>query len=136
MIRFLLTAIFLWNSVNAFVVRTQRDRRHQTSSVMFMSASPPEDFMKRSKKVKTVLEEDEKPPKLFEDNLLDDMQQSLLTLDKRVKEGPGSLTKEEVDEFKAATQRILTEMKEFNASGGSSLGSSAPASPPAGVSSS
>lgn len=92
--------------------------------------------MKRSQKVKTVLEDDEKPPKLFEDDLLDDMQQSLLTLDKRVKEGPGSLTKEEVDEFEAATQRILTEMKEFNASGGSSPGSSAPASPPAGVSSS
>lgn len=134
--RFLLPALFLWNSVNAFVVGTQRDRRHQTSSVMFMSASPPEDFMKRSQKVKTVLEDDEKPPKLFEDDLLDDMQQSLLTLDKRVKEGPGSLTKEEVDEFEAATQRILTEMKEFNASGGSSPGSSAPASPPAGVSSS
>jgi hypothetical protein len=131
MMRFLLTALFLWNSVNAFVVGTQGDRRHQTSSVMFMSASPPEDFMKRSQKVKTVLEDDEKPPKLFEDDLLDDMQQSLLTLDKRVKEGPGSLTKEEVDEFEAATQRILTEMKEFNASGGSSPGSSAPASPPA-----
>ena len=128
--RLLLTALFLWNSVNAFVVGTHRGRRHQTSSVMLMSASPPEDFMKRSQKVKTVLEDDEKPPKLFEDDLLGDMQQSLLTLDKRVKEGPGSLTQEEVNEFEAATKRILTEMKEFNASAGSSMGGSAPTSPP------
>lgn len=128
--RFLLTALFLWNSVNAFVVRTHRHgRHHQASSGMFMSASPPEDFMKRSEKVKTVLEDDEKPPKLFEDDLLGDMQLSLLTLDKRVKEGPGSLTPEEVNNFEAATQRILAEMKEFNASGGSSMGGSAPTSP-------
>lgn len=84
----------------------------------FMSASPPEDFLRRSQEVKTVLEDDEKPPKLFENDLLDDMQQSLLLLDRRVKEGPGSLTMEEVEEFEAATQRILQEMKEFNPSGG------------------
>ena len=81
-------------------------------------SSPPEEFLQRSKKVKSVLEDDEKPPKLFEDDLLDDMQQCLLKLETRVKEGPGALSMEEVDEFEAATQRILKEMKEFNASGG------------------
>lgn len=122
--RLLLAGIFLCNSVGAFVPHTSARQPSSvdgitTSSALLLSASPPEDFMKRSQQVKTVLEDDEKPPKLFEDDLLEDMQQSLLLLDRRVKEGPGALTMDEVDEFEAATQRILKEMKEFNASGGS-----------------
>lgn len=85
-----------------------------------MSSPPPgvpEAFLQRSQQVKSVLEDDEEPPKIFEDDILIDMQQSLLKLEKRVHGGPGSLTMQEVDEFEAATQRILKEMKEFIASG-------------------
>ena len=50
-------------------------------------------------------------PKLFEDDLLDDMQQCLLKLERRVKNGPGALSLLEVEEFEFATRRILDEMK-------------------------
>jgi hypothetical protein len=50
-------------------------------------------------------------PKLFEDDLLDDMQQCLLKLERRVKNGAGALSLLEVEEFEFATRRILDEMK-------------------------
>mmetsp|Transcript_32729 Transcript_32729/g.43490 ORF Transcript_32729/g.43490 Transcript_32729/m.43490 type:complete len:275 (-) Transcript_32729:347-1171(-) len=54
--------------------------------------------------------EDEAAPKIFEDGLLDDMQACLLTLEKRVKEGPGSIEVEEISAFEAGMNRILEEM--------------------------
>ncbi|CAB9504551.1 expressed unknown protein [Seminavis robusta] len=51
------------------------------------------------------------PPKLFEDDLLNDMQQCLLKLERRVNDGPGALSMLEVEEFEHATKRILQEMK-------------------------
>lgn len=50
-------------------------------------------------------------PLQFEDDLLGDMQSVLVTLEKRVKEGPGSLTLLEVEEMDTQFQRILVEMK-------------------------
>ena len=50
-------------------------------------------------------------PKLFEDDLLEDMRQSLLKLERRVQEGPGAISVLEVEEFECATRRILEEMK-------------------------
>lgn len=50
-------------------------------------------------------------PTLFNDELLMDMQQCLLKLEKRVKHGPGSLSMLEVEEFSFASQRIVREMK-------------------------
>lgn len=52
------------------------------------------------------------PPKIFDDDLLDDMQQALLTMEKRVKEGPGSLTSAEVKDLGARLDRIIQEMKQ------------------------
>jgi hypothetical protein len=57
-------------------------------------------------------DDDDGYPKLFEDDLLDNMQKILLTLEKRIAEGPGSLTMLEVEDFTAKSQAILTEMKE------------------------
>jgi len=50
-------------------------------------------------------------PKLFDDDLLQDMQECLLKLEKRVNQGRGSLSVLEAEEFDFATQRILEEMK-------------------------
>lgn len=50
-------------------------------------------------------------PKLFSDDLLADMQHCLLTLEKRVKEGPGSLTHADIDSFAMASGRVLNDMK-------------------------
>lgn len=52
------------------------------------------------------------PPKIFDDDLLDDMQQALLAMEKRVKEGPGSLSATEVGELGARLDRIIQEMKQ------------------------
>jgi hypothetical protein len=59
--------------------------------------------------------EDEAPSKLFEEPLYDDMRNILLTLEKRVDDGPGSLSMLEVEEFSAMTNRVLNEMKEKEA---------------------
>ena len=57
------------------------------------------------------MEPDAPPPKLFSDDLLADMQHCLLTLEKRVKEGPGSLNHAEIDAFAMASARVLNDMK-------------------------
>lgn len=53
----------------------------------------------------------EEAPKIFENDLLGDMQQALLKLERRVKEGPGALSALEVEELDGELQRILVEMK-------------------------
>jgi hypothetical protein len=65
--------------------------------------------------------EDEPPPKIFEDDLLTDMQQILLSLEKRVKEGPGSVSLPELRNLEIISNRVLVEMTEKDvqrASGG------------------
>jgi hypothetical protein len=47
----------------------------------------------------------------FSDDLLADMQHCLLTLERRVREGPGSLNHDDVDSFAMASARILKDMK-------------------------
>jgi hypothetical protein len=56
--------------------------------------------------------EDEPPPKIFEDDLLTDMQQILLSLEKRVKEGPGSVSLPEIEKLQVMASRVLVEMTE------------------------
>jgi hypothetical protein len=51
-------------------------------------------------------------PKLFDDNLLQSMQKMLLTLEKRVKNGPASLNILEVEDFISMSQMVAKEMKE------------------------
>jgi hypothetical protein len=87
----------------------------------------PKEILARQREKQGLLDEDVYP-KLFEDDLLDDMQQILLTLEKRVKEGPGSLTTLEVEHFVSKSQSILTEMKEKEYSRLQDAGSSSTAS--------
>lgn len=60
-----------------------------------------------------VLEEANDAPKLFSEEIYADFQSALLKLERRVKDGKGSLTGGEVKEFDAETGRIVREMKEF-----------------------
>lgn len=53
----------------------------------------------------------ETPPKLFNDDLLLDMQNVLLAMERRVKDGPNSLSVSEVTDMEAAIERIVAEMK-------------------------
>ena len=72
------------------------------------------DILARARKAAGLPEEDTslEGPQLFDDALLDDMQQSLLTLEKRVNSGPGTLSLTEVEELQAMAGRILKDMKE------------------------
>ena len=56
-------------------------------------------------------EDAEEIPKLFAEDIYNDFQSALLKLEKRVKDGKGSLTLEEVGEFEGETMRIVEEMK-------------------------
>ena len=56
---------------------------------------------------------DEEYPKLFTKEIYDDFQSALLKLEKRVKDGPGSLSKEEIDAFQGEADRIVEEMRLF-----------------------
>ena len=72
------------------------------------------DILARARKAAGMPEEEIplEGPQLFDEDLLDDMQQSLLTLEKRAKGGPGSISLPEVEEFQEMAGRILKEMKE------------------------
>ena len=54
---------------------------------------------------------EEEIPKLFTQDIYNDFQSALLKLEKRVKEGRGSLSAGEVQEFEVETGRIVEEMK-------------------------
>jgi hypothetical protein len=53
----------------------------------------------------------DKAPTIFDDAVLEDMQQALLTLELRVQQGPGSLTALQVEELDGQMQRIMNDMR-------------------------
>jgi len=63
-------------------------------------------------------EEEDDEVQIFEKDLLEDMQKTLLLLEKRVKGGPASLGAEEIKDLDAMAGRIVTEMNDFLANGG------------------
>lgn len=58
-------------------------------------------------------DDNEPPPKLFSDELYDDMKQTLLLLERRIADGPGSVSTLELDDLNGRTNRIVKEMREF-----------------------
>jgi hypothetical protein len=120
--RFSLAALLMCHSSFGFVPISVGHRFGSASPYMSEEKKPAlnsKDILARARKAAglPMVKNEPEAPKLFEDGLLDDMQQSLLKLERRVKEGPGSLSLLEVEEFEAATQRILAEMKQKLAEG-------------------
>lgn len=72
------------------------------------------DIVARSRKALGMETEEDEAPKIFDDDIYDCIKNSLLLLEKRVQEGPGSLSKEEVNDLVDMTQRISREMREFD----------------------
>jgi hypothetical protein len=72
----------------------------------------PKEILERQREMQGLSADEDEYPKLFEDEMLDNMKQMLLSLEKRVQEGPGSLTILEVEEFMSMSQSVLTDMKE------------------------
>lgn len=63
-------------------------------------------------RAKSGLPDPDEHPKLFSDELLDDMKEILLILEKRIQDGPGSIDSVEVDNFVGMSKNVLTEMKQ------------------------
>jgi len=99
------TVIFLAFSAHGFAPGSPNSRYHT-----FLTSSASQDFINRAREA-AGMEPEDPPPKLFSDDLLADMQHCLLTLEKRVKEGPGSLNHDEIDSFAMASARVLNDMK-------------------------
>ena len=92
--------------------RASNNQRVCSSSSSELASSFAKDFMARANEAAGIETEDEEEVQLFSEELLDDMQLCLLTLEKRVKEGAWSLSHEEVDSFAIASARILKDMKD------------------------
>lgn len=75
-----------------------------------LNALTADDILKRARKAAGV-EEDE-PEQLFKDEILIDFQESLLLLEKRVKQGPGSLSSVEVNDLENRLKNIIQDLKE------------------------
>mmetsp|Transcript_11360 Transcript_11360/g.32717 ORF Transcript_11360/g.32717 Transcript_11360/m.32717 type:complete len:265 (+) Transcript_11360:127-921(+) len=70
-------------------------------------------------------------PKIFSDELLDDMKEMLLILETRFQEGPGSIDAADVERFAGMSKNVLTEMKQKEYERLEDAKSPAAASPPA-----
>lgn len=108
------------SSSEAFVVGTTSAVTSSSSSTQ-LHALTAKDILARARKAVGRAEDedaDDEPPKIFEDDLLEDMQTSLLTLEKRVKKGPRSLDQDEVRNLEGMLNRIINEMKNFSQNGG------------------
>ena len=55
--------------------------------------------------------EQEQPPLLFDEELIDEMNAAYMTLEKRIQDGPGSLAVNEIDQLENRFRRIIEEMK-------------------------
>lgn len=71
------------------------------------------DVLAKSKSLGTIpgADPEEEVPKLFSKEIYNDFQSALLKLEKRVKDGKGSLSGMEVGEFEVETKRIVEEMR-------------------------
>lgn len=91
----------------------------QSATKTQLHALTAKDILARARKaVGQPEEEEDESPQLFDDAVLEDMQQSLLILEKRVKGGPGSLNEQDVVDLGTMTGRIVTEMNAFIQNGG------------------
>ncbi|CAJ1954560.1 unnamed protein product [Cylindrotheca closterium] len=97
---------YAFQSPNLLSRRTNHQQHISTSSLSSTSA----DILARARKAAGV-EEEQEEEKIFDDALLEDMQQCLITLETRVKEGAGSIPLLEIEQLQAMATNILTEMK-------------------------
>lgn len=116
----LLVALSCISMTLGFTVQTTTTTMSRATSTSQLNALTHEDILKRARKAAGQEEEDE-APQIFDDSLLDDMRATLLILEKRVKEGPGSLSMGETEEFESMAARIISEHEDFVKNGGKSL---------------
>lgn len=105
------TIVLLVATSNGFTPFSTFSVARASGGALF-SSSAQEFIKKQQDAANKASEEVEEVPELYSDELYADMQHCLLTLEKRVQEGPGCLGHPEVDEFAKAAGRILQDMKD------------------------
>ena len=103
------TGAFTINNTAGVVVTSA-----QSATKSQLHALTAKDILARARKaVGQPEEEEDESPQIFDDEIMKDMQQSLLILEKRVKGGPGSLNDMDIVDMESLTGRIITEMNDF-----------------------
>lgn len=87
------------------------DTSGSESTTRFRKPLSPKEILAQQE-AKTGLPDPDKHPKLFSDELLDDMKEILIILEKRIQEGPGSIDAAEVKKFSGMSNNVLDEMKQ------------------------
>ena len=101
-----------FDSSQAFTTNNVPSQSSRLSSTK-LQALTHKDIINRARKAVGQPEiEDE--PQIFDKDILEDMQAALLILEKRVKQGPGCLSQEEILELESLTGKIVTEMYDYN----------------------
>ncbi|MGK3737136.1 MAG: hypothetical protein ACI90V_003980 [Bacillariaceae sp.] len=91
---------------NPVVLSAAADESSDKSTKLKNKPLTPKEILARQRE-KQGLSADADEPKLYSDEILNNLQQILLTMEKRVKEGPGSVTSSEVDEFVVMSQNVI-----------------------------
>lgn len=105
--RVLISAALVSVAAHAFLLAPTTTRQHV---VRFQQVAAGDDIIARARENAGMPDVPE-APQLFDEDLLDDMQQALLMMEKRIKEGPSSLTSVQVQDLGARLNRIVHEMK-------------------------
>ena len=118
-------ACLIIESTGAFTISNTRVGTYSATKTQ-LHALTAKDILARARKA--VGEEDDETPQMFDDATLEDMQQTLLILEKRVKGGPGSLNDIDIVDMESLTGRIINEMNDFIQNGGEPPSNPAPTS--------
>jgi hypothetical protein len=97
-----LAALLLVELSSAFVVAPSQNGRNVA---LFESSEA------KAENKPTTAADEEEAAMLLEDHVLEDMQQMLLTLEKRVTDGPGDVSLLEVEDLQARSNRVLVDLK-------------------------
>lgn len=113
----LATFLLLAGDVHAFSVVTRPSTLSSISSALHASDEPSKKKVLRAEDViaggKAKGDDAEEAPKLFTPDIYDDFQSALVKLERRVKDGSGTLSAVEVKELVDETDRIVAEMNAF-----------------------
>lgn len=109
-----LSLAYSLTSTNAFVPNLSGSTRPPSPSsaptsrtTLFLTS---EEILARARKASGQPEQPDSLPLVFDEDILADMQSALLMLEKRVQDGPGSLTHHEIKELTTQLDRIVAEM--------------------------
>lgn len=94
-------------------VRNLPETVNEKFDVIILRAVSSEDAIERLRRQQEELRamDEEKPPIIFDQEMIEEMTAAYRTLEKRVQQGPGSLTRHEMQELELRLHKIMHEMR-------------------------